>query len=411
MTKISRILLLILTLFALLPISSLQAQAPVVYGVFFYSPTCPHCHKVLSEDWPGIERAFGDQLKVLFINVSTPEGSTLMSNAMLALGSQSNGVPTLVIGQDVLIGELDIPDRAPTIIRAGLSAGGIGLPAIPGIEGVYAAAQARQDSGATASQFATLISPGTPAFNIDMANMFAILILFGLVISLLIVARAAWQFINGQKDALRGIVTGEIGLWGLRAGILFAIILSLSLLAGSTSDLPVASLAAIILVLFLVLVYVLARQPLQLEASMRYLPLVALAGLIVAGYLTYVETTLSEAVCGAFGDCNLVQQSQYARIIGIPVGVIGIVGYAAILALWALRQWMHIKWADTALFALSFLGVAFSIYLTALEPFVIGTSCLWCLTSAVVMAILLWMTTPTAWKAPQPQQRRARHQA
>ena len=37
-------------------------------------------------------------------------------------------------------------------------------------------------------------------------------------------------------------------------------------------------------------------------------------------------------------------------------------------------------------------GLAFSIYLTFLEPFVIGASCAWCLTSAVIMTVLLWLT-------------------
>jgi len=47
------------------------------------------------------------------------------------------------------------------------------------------------------------------------------------------------------------------------------------------------------------------------------------------------------------------------------------------------------------------IGTLFSIYLTFLEPFVIGASCIWCLTSAVIMTLLLWATTPAALQAIQ----------
>ena len=55
------------------------------------------------------------------------------------------------------------------------------------------------------------------------------------------------------------------------------------------------------------------------------IPLLCLVGMGVAGYLSYVETTQVEAVCGPVGDCNTVQQSEYARLFGIlPIGILGI---------------------------------------------------------------------------------------
>jgi uncharacterized membrane protein len=42
-----------------------------------------------------------------------------------------------------------------------------------------------------------------------------------------------------------------------------------------------------------------------------------------------------------------------------------------------------------ALLAMTLFGTLFSVYLTFLEPFVIGATCAWCLTSAVLMAALL----------------------
>ena len=119
-----------------------------------------------------------------------------------------------------------------------------------------------------------------------------------------------------------------------------------------------------------------------------------LAGLLVAGYLAYVETTLTEATCGAVGNCNTVQQSPYAQIAGVPIGVIGIIGYVAMLLVWVFDQYRKQATATWLLFGLALAGVAFSIYLTFLEPFVIGESCVWCLTSAVVMTMLLWLSLP-----------------
>ena len=58
----------------------------------------------------------------------------------------------------------------------------------------------------------------------------------------------------------------------------------------------------------------------------------AFIGLAVAGYLTYVETQAVAAVCGPVGDCNAVQTSSYSKLFGlIPVGLIGMAGYVAIL--------------------------------------------------------------------------------
>jgi uncharacterized membrane protein len=60
--------------------------------------------------------------------------------------------------------------------------------------------------------------------------------------------------------------------------------------------------------------------------------LLAVAGLAVAGYLTYVHYAGIEPICaGGGGGCERVQTSSYAELAGIPVVVLGLIGYAAIL--------------------------------------------------------------------------------
>ena len=122
------------------------------------------------------------------------------------------------------------------------------------------------------------------------------------------------------------------------------------------------------------------------------IPLLALAGLGVAAYLSHVEVNQVEAVCGPVGDCNTVNQSEYAKLFGIlPVGVLGLAGFLAIISAWALRRWGPGKLAYRAavgILGMTAFGTLFSIYLTFLEPFVIGATCLWCLSSAVIMTTL-----------------------
>jgi len=133
------------------------------------------------------------------------------------------------------------------------------------------------------------------------------------------------------------------------------------------------------------------------------IPLLALLGLGVAGYLAYVETQRVAAVCGPVGDCNTVQQSAYAWLFGlIPIGVLGLLGYVAILIAWAVTYYGHGQLAGLAWLALlvmTLFGTLFSMYLTFLEPFVIGATCAWCLTSAIIMTALLALTATTGKRA------------
>jgi len=117
----------------------------------------------------------------------------------------------------------------------------------------------------------------------------------------------------------------------------------------------------------------------------------------IAAYLSFVEVTGTPAVCGPVGDCNAVQQSVHARLFGLlPVGVLGLAGYAAMLGAWAVARAGGGPMAGRArgaLWGMAWVGTAFSAYLTFLEPFVIGATCAWCVSSALVMAVLLVAAT------------------
>ena len=145
------------------------------------------------------------------------------------------------------------------------------------------------------------------------------------------------------------------------------------------------------------------------------IPIIALLGIVVAAYLTYIETSGGEAVCGPVGDCNAVQQSEYAELFGlIPIGVLGLIGYVVVLGAWLVARSDNTSmadWARVALFVGALSGVVFSVYLTFLEPFVIGATCAWCLTSAVIVTALMWLSAiPAArsWSRLRPGSRTSR---
>jgi uncharacterized membrane protein len=112
--------------------------------------------------------------------------------------------------------------------------------------------------------------------------------------------------------------------------------------------------------------------------------ILALVGLGIAAYLTYVRYTHGSYACTT-GGCELVQGSKYAELVGIPVAVIGLVGYAAILAVAFVRG----EPGAVIGLMLSGFGFAFAVYLIYVQWALIDAFCMWCLISDVVMALIL----------------------
>ena len=119
--------------------------------------------------------------------------------------------------------------------------------------------------------------------------------------------------------------------------------------------------------------------------------ILTIAGIGIAGYLTYVKLFAIEPYCAGVGNCEAVQTSVYAELLGVPVAIWGLLTYVALLALWLVKRsdyggLGHL--AGMATFLITLVGVIFSAYLTYLEIAVIHAICPWCVASAVVMVIL-----------------------
>ena len=121
--------------------------------------------------------------------------------------------------------------------------------------------------------------------------------------------------------------------------------------------------------------------------------LVALAGAAVAGYLTYVHYQPDALICTSGGGCETVQDSSYAELVGIPVALLGLIAFLAVLVLVAWDS----ELARTLAAAIALTGVGFAVYLLVLQAFVIDAWCVWCLANDVLIVPLLAVLT--VWRA------------
>jgi uncharacterized membrane protein len=138
----------------------------------------------------------------------------------------------------------------------------------------------------------------------------------------------------------------------------------------------------------------------------RVMLVLAVVGLGVATYLTVIHYAGINPACTAGQSCIKVQTSQWSKLAGIPVALLGLIGYVGILATLLVRDREETR---LAALGLTVVGFGFSAYLTYRELFSIHAICEECATSAVFMTILLvcavyrYLTVDdTAAPAPQP---------
>jgi uncharacterized membrane protein len=132
-----------------------------------------------------------------------------------------------------------------------------------------------------------------------------------------------------------------------------------------------------------------SAPPSRLDRRLRIAILVlALIGIGVAGYLTYTHYAKIKVICGSNGGCETVQSSVYSKLAGVPVAVLGLAGYIGILFSLMIRS----ELGRAAGFGIALIGFLFSMYLTYREAFTIHAYCYWCLSSALLMTLLVVLT-------------------
>ncbi|HEY7891863.1 MAG TPA: vitamin K epoxide reductase family protein [Solirubrobacteraceae bacterium] len=115
----------------------------------------------------------------------------------------------------------------------------------------------------------------------------------------------------------------------------------------------------------------------------------ALLGLGIAAYTTYVHYAGIKPACTAGESCTKVQTSVYSELAGVPVALMGLIGYVAILGSLLVRETENTRFATLVL---TLGGFGFSAYLTYRELFSIHAICEWCVTSAVIMTVLMLLS-------------------
>ncbi len=124
---------------------------------------------------------------------------------------------------------------------------------------------------------------------------------------------------------------------------------------------------------------------------------IALAGVAVSSFSLYHHLSRSKTSFCDIGEsfnCELVNRSVYSTVLGVPVALIGILGYLLILGLATVYR----EKAETPaiLVIVSAGGLGFALYLTYIEAYVLRAWCILCLTSltlifssAVLSAVLV----------------------
>ncbi len=401
---------------ALLPSAAAQEATPAaragptVEALLFWSTTCEHCHKVIEEILPPLQDRYGEELRIFFVEVQSVAGYDLWRKVwdVYGIGEDRRGVPLLVIGNAALLGEVEIAKDAPTAIDRGLAAGGLPIPASLGVD--------RANAEAHHQLSAALLTATPPLPDRTAASTLAP---------------------PDSGTPVTGPATGatEVGTASASGGVTATQGLTTSRASTATAAARPALARALAWLVFVGLLLTAAYGLLvpgraYLRPRLRpwwmppanldwLLPLVAILGIAVAAYLTDKEVTGTATFCPV-GACDAVQSSKYARLpipyprvvhdsasgsigfglarSGLPVAALGLVTYILILGLWL---WWKYRRGPTkphaleALYGLTLIGVLFSIYLTALELFVLKEVCMWCLMSAVAVALLLWLALPS----------------
>jgi uncharacterized membrane protein len=113
-------------------------------------------------------------------------------------------------------------------------------------------------------------------------------------------------------------------------------------------------------------------------------------GIALAGYLTYIHYAGIKPLCGKNGGgCEIVQTSEYSKLAGVPVALIGLLGYVAIFASLLAPETENSRLATVVL---SVVGFGFSAYLTYRELFSIHHICEWCVSSAVLVTVIMCLS-------------------
>ena len=125
-------------------------------------------------------------------------------------------------------------------------------------------------------------------------------------------------------------------------------------------------------------------------------------GLLVSVYMTIYKITSNDNMCIGSKDCSVVNASRYSEVYNIPVAVIGVAGYAAILGVLLLERKAGFLQQNGSMvfFGLSLTGFLFTLYLIFVEVALIKAYCPFCITSQVAMTLIFFLSVIRVVRQP-----------
>ena len=392
--KITLIAILILLLSLSVSTAGAQVEQPLARAILFYSPTCQHCEKVITQDLPPLFEEYGEQLLIIGVNVTEENGAAVFRAALeyIEYPIEEAGVPFMLVGDQVMIGAAQIPEELPGLVADSLAAEGIPWPEIPAIQDFlqeegYLDAEGQDitptplppSTEEAPAPTVTTLADNTPEPTSTEAPL---------------PTTEDPAPVTEQNLILLDEESGDETIFDT--------------FASRFNKDPLANGIAVVVLLFLIGVVVYIAIQFMQAAELKpwpewVLPVLLIIGISIAIYLSNSEVSGEEVICGPVGDCNAVQQSEYSTLFGfLPVAVLGMIGYIVIggtRIVGKLTSGQTAFYAKMGMFLTALIGLLFFIYLTFLEPFVIGATCAWCIASAITMALINLFTLPIALNA------------
>ena len=133
----------------------------------------------------------------------------------------------------------------------------------------------------------------------------------------------------------------------------------------------------------------------------RLIALLSIAGVIVSAISLqrhYAKSATEFCDFSQRFSCDIVNRSEYSAIVGIPVAAIGLAGYGALLLLSTL--WKSRSATSNQLLGTAISGLAFALYLTYVEAYILATWCILCLISLTLIALIATLAVLIKIRSP-----------